>query len=109
MVLNNHKKKWLGWGFCSIPSHYETPTGSRGGFDSLEKKAESNKDGLLYKAGTCLFPVLGKIAEYYLDVVGSEELMMNAYSATTISVPQYNKLHQQGVAIAPHVVKGENK
>jgi hypothetical protein len=81
----------------------------RDGFESLESKAESNKDGLLYKAGTYLFPVFGKIAEYYLDAVGSKELMTNAYSGTTISISDYNKFHQQGVAIAPHVVSEEKK
>ncbi|MFW9906642.1 MAG: hypothetical protein ACFFFH_20205 [Candidatus Thorarchaeota archaeon] len=75
------------------------------GFDSLERIAESNKEGLLYQIGTYLFPFLGKIAELYLDVVDSEELMNNAYSNTTISVEEFNKLHQQGKAISPHVVK----
>jgi parallel beta-helix repeat protein len=79
----------------------------RGIFDSLENKAESNKNGLLYKTGTYLLPLLGKIAEYYLEIVGSKELMINAYSNTTISISEFDKLHQYGMAIAPHVVTNE--
>jgi len=33
----------------------------------------------------------------------------NAYSGTTISVSEFNRLHQQGIALAPHVVKDEGK
>jgi hypothetical protein len=80
----------------------------RRGFESLERIAEANKGGLLYKAGTHLFPLLGKIAELYLEAVNSKELMTNAYSSTTISVSEFNKLHQQGIALAPHVVRDED-
>jgi len=77
----------------------------RGGFESLERIAEADKGGLLYRIGTYAFPVLGKIAEYYLDVVDSQELMTDAYSDTMIGVDEFNKLHQQGFAISPHIVK----
>jgi Leucine-rich repeat (LRR) protein len=81
----------------------------RSGFDLLENKAEPNKNGLLYKTGAYIFPVLGKIAEFYLDIVGSKELMTNAYSGTTISISEFNKLQKLGIAIAPHVVKDTDK
>ena len=32
----------------------------RGGFESLERKAEVNKDGVLYWIGTHLYPILGR-------------------------------------------------
>jgi hypothetical protein len=78
----------------------------RSGFDSLERIAEANKEGLLYRIGTLAYPVLGKIAELYLDAVGSQELMTNAYSGTMIGINEFNKLHQQGIAVSPHIVKG---
>jgi hypothetical protein len=81
----------------------------RGGFESIELVAEGRKDGILYRIGTYTFPVLGKIAELYLGAVGSHELMANAYSATMISIAEFNKLHQQGVAVSPHIVKGRNR
>jgi len=77
----------------------------RRGFETLEKRAEANKGGLLYRIGTHIFPVLGKIAEYYLAAVDSKDLMTNAYSGTTISVSEFNNLHRQGLALAPHIVK----
>lgn len=80
----------------------------RGGFDSLERKAEANKDGVLYRVGTHLFPSLGKIAEIYLDAVNSEDLMTNAYSDTMISATEFNKQRRKGIAACTHVVKGNN-
>lgn len=81
----------------------------RGSFDILEQKAESNKEGFLYWAGTHTFPVLGKIAEYYLDIVDAESLKDDAYSDTTISIEEFKILEQQGKAVAPHRVNFENK
>ncbi len=81
----------------------------RSGFDSLEQKAESNKDGFLYRVGTYSFPVLGKIAEYYLGIVGAERLKVDAYADTTISVEEYKILEHQGKAVAPHRVNFENE
>ena len=81
----------------------------RRGFDILEKKAEKNKDGLLYRVGTYTFPVLGKIAEYYLDIVNAEKLKVDAYSDTTISIEDFKILEQQGKAVAPHMVNFENE
>lgn len=78
----------------------------RGGFESIERIAEPKKEGLLYRLGTYGFPVLGKIAELYLKAVGSEQLMTDAYSDTMISVTEFEKLRQQGIAVSPHVVKG---
>jgi hypothetical protein len=78
-------------------------------FDSLERRAEANKKGLLYRIGTHAFPVLGKIANFYMYAVGLQELMFNAYEDTMISVNEFNKLHQQGIAISPHVVKDLDK
>jgi hypothetical protein len=31
--------------------------------------------------------------------------MTNAYSDTMIGVNEFNRLHQQGIAISPHIVK----
>jgi hypothetical protein len=81
----------------------------RRGFDSLERIAEANKDGILYWVGTHIFPVLGKIAEFYLDIVDSEELMNNAYSDTMISVDEFNQLHEQGIVTSSHIVKCQDK
>ena len=78
-------------------------------FDALERRANSDHDGLLFKTGTYLFPVFGKIAEIYLYAVDSHELMNNAYMNTTISVKEFNKLAKQGMAASSHVVKYENK
>lgn len=81
----------------------------RGSFESIERVAEAHKDGMLYRLGTYVFPVLGKVAELYLDAVGSHELMVNAYSGTMISVTEFNKLYQKGIAVSPHVVKDTKK
>jgi hypothetical protein len=81
----------------------------RSGFDFLEQKAESNKDGILYSVGTHAFPVLGKIAEFYLDIVGAEKLKVDAYADTTISIKEFKALEQQGKAVAPHRVNFENE
>jgi hypothetical protein len=81
----------------------------RSGFESLECKAEADKEGWLYRIGTYAYPILGKIAEFYLDVAGSRDLMTNAYIDTTIDITEFNKLHQQGIAISPHVVKDPGK
>jgi hypothetical protein len=78
----------------------------RGGFESLERRAEANKEGFLYRIGTYVYPILGKIAELYLDAVDSQEFMTNAYSGTMIGVNEFNKLYQQGIAVSPHIVKG---
>jgi hypothetical protein len=79
----------------------------RKGFDSLERTAETHKDGISYRLGTCLFPILGEVAELYLDVVGCPELMVDAYSGTMIGVDEFNELRRKGIAVAPHVVKGK--
>ena len=79
------------------------------GFDSLERIAEANKEGLLYRIGTYVFRVLGKIAEIYLDAVDSEELKTDAYINTTISVEEFEKLKKQGKAVAPHIVKDKDE
>ena len=81
----------------------------RNGFDILEQKAETNKDGFLYWAGTYTFPILGKIAECYLDIVDAESLKLKAYANTTISVEEFNTLKKQGKAIAPHKVIYKNE
>lgn len=81
----------------------------RGRFDVLERKAKKNPDGSLSKIGTDLFPTLGKIAELYLEIVGEEELSENAYSKTTISIEEYNRLHREGKAISSHIVKVDSE
>ena len=81
----------------------------RSGFEFLEQKAENDKDGLLYRVGTISFPVFGKIAEYYLDMVGAERLKAEAYSNTTISIDEFKNLEQQGKAVAPHRVTFEEE
>ena len=78
----------------------------RGGFESLERKAEVNKDGVLYWIGTHFYPLLGKIAEFYLVAVDSEDLMKNAYSDTLIGISEFNNQNRQGIAVCPHVVWG---
>ena len=80
----------------------------RGRFDALERKAKSDQDGFLSKTGTYLFPVFGRIAEMYLDVVDSHELMDKAYADTTISVDDFNNLTKQGTAVSSHVIKEES-
>ncbi|MGA1826481.1 MAG: PQQ-binding-like beta-propeller repeat protein [bacterium] len=80
----------------------------RNSLDSLEVMAETNKDGLLYRIGTYAYPVLGKIAELYLEAVGSEELMTNAYSSTIISVAEFDKQNKEGTAISFHIVRELN-
>jgi hypothetical protein len=77
----------------------------RESFDALEQKADVNKDGFLYKIGTQLFPILGKIAEESLKLVGEEKFIDEAYSDTTISIEEFKKLEKEGLAIAPKVVK----
>jgi len=74
-------------------------------FDFLEIKADSNKDGFLYNAGTNVFPILGKIAEKSLELIGEEKYIDTAYSDTTISIEDYKILEKKGKAIAPKVVK----
>ncbi len=74
-------------------------------FDLLEQKADSNKEGILYKIGTYVFPVLGKIAEGSLRLIGEEEYIEQAYNNTTISVEEFEKLEKKGLAIAPKTVK----
>ena len=74
-------------------------------FDAFERTANLNHDGLLFKAGTYLFPIFGKAAELYLDVFDSHELMDNAYSDTTISIKEFNYLARQRTAVSSHVVK----
>ena len=61
----------------------------RSGFESLECKAEADKEGWLYRIGTYAYPILGKIAEFYLDVAGSRDLMTNAYIDTTIDITEF--------------------
>jgi len=74
-------------------------------FDYLEQKADANKEGYLYKSGTKLFPILGKIAEKTLKVIGEEKSIDAAYSDTTISIEEFTKLERRGQAIAPKLVK----
>jgi len=74
-------------------------------FDFLERKADADKEGFLYNLGTNVFPVLGKIAEEGLELIGEEHFINAAYSNTTISVEEFNKLKRQGSAVAPKTVK----
>ena len=76
----------------------------RENFGALERKAKSDRDGLVSKTGTYLFPVFGKIAEMHLDAVDSHELMDNAYRNTTISITEFNNLEKQGTAVSSHIV-----
>jgi len=80
----------------------------RGVFESLERRAEANKDGMLYWIGTHSYPILGKIAELYLRAFGAEDLMTAAYSDTIISATEFDSQRSQGIAICPHVVKDAN-
>lgn len=52
-----------------------------------------------------MFPLLGKIAEEGLELMGQEEYINNAYSKTTISVAEFKQLEKQDLAIAPKTVK----
>lgn len=81
----------------------------RESFDAVERRAKSNPDGLLSGIGTYIFPLMGKIAEIYLDAVGSPELIGDAYLNTTISVTKFNEFNKQGVAVSSHIVKEESK
>ena len=81
----------------------------RRGFESLERIANADKEGMLYWLGTRAFPVLGKIAELYLSAVDSGELMTNAYSGTMISVDEFNKLQQQGIAVSHPMIQDNDK
>jgi hypothetical protein len=74
-------------------------------FDFLERKADADKEGFLYNLGTKLFPVLGKIAEESLELIGEEHFINEAYSNTTISVEEFNKLKKQGRAVTQKTVK----
>jgi predicted outer membrane repeat protein len=74
-------------------------------FDYLEQKADANKEGSLYNFGTHVFPVLGKIAEGCLRLLGQEDYMNDAYVSTTIGVEEFKKLKSEGRAIAPKIVK----
>ena len=74
-------------------------------FDFFEQKADANKEGLLYNTGTYVFPLLGKIAEKSLELIGEEKFIDSAYLDTTISTEEFEKLKIQGQAIAPKVVK----
>ena len=78
-------------------------------FDGLERRAKTNQDGFLSIGGTYIFPLLGRIAEIYLDAFDERELMDNAYLKTTISVMEFNKLHNQGNAISSHIVKEDSQ
>ncbi|MFC1827192.1 choice-of-anchor U domain-containing protein [Thermodesulfobacteriota bacterium] len=74
-------------------------------FDFLEEKADADKEGFLYNIGSHVFPVLGRIAEKSLELLGAEEFMQSAYSNTTISVNKFKELEKKGVAFAPKIVK----
>jgi hypothetical protein len=74
-------------------------------FDYLEQKADANKEGSLYNFGTHVFPVLGKIAEGCLRLLGQEDYMNDAYVSTTIGVEEFKKLKKQGRAVTPNTVK----
>ena len=77
----------------------------RGIFDYFEQKADSNKEGFLYQAGTHVFPILGKIAEGSLKLIGEEKFIDKAYKNTTISIEEFKDLENKGLAIVPKVVK----
>jgi parallel beta-helix repeat protein/predicted outer membrane repeat protein len=74
-------------------------------FDFLERKADADKEGFLYILGTNVFPVLGKIAEESLELIGEDHFIDAAYSYTTISVEEFYKLKKQGSAFTPKTVK----
>lgn len=74
-------------------------------FDSLEHRAELNRDGFLYQAGTFIFPILGNIAEKSLALIGQEKYVEKAYLNTTISVEEFEELEKKGLAMAPKTVK----
>jgi hypothetical protein len=76
-------------------------------FDFLERKADSNKDGFLYNLGTHVFPILGKIAEKSLALIGEQKFIDEAYSDTTISIEEYKRLKKKGLAITPKIVKSD--
>ena len=76
-------------------------------FDFLELKADSNKEGFLYKAGTYVFPILGKIAEKSLRLIGEQKFIDLAYSDTTVSIEEFKRLEKKGLAIAPKIVKSD--
>ena len=73
-------------------------------FDSLEHRAELNRGGFLYQAGTFIFPILGNIAEKSLALIGQEKYVEKAYLNTTISVEEFQDLKSQGKAVAPKSV-----
>jgi len=77
----------------------------RGCFDKLEARANKNPEGLLYKTGTLILPLLGKFAEAYLDIFDSRELMDNAYLKTTIDIKKFDKLFKQDKAVSSHKVE----
>ena len=77
----------------------------REGFDSLEQKADANKEGFLYKLGTHVFPIFGRISEEGLELIGEQKYIDEAYRNTTISVGAFEELEKKGLAIAPKVVK----
>jgi hypothetical protein len=77
----------------------------RGCFDKLEARANKNPEGLIYKTGTYILPLLGKFAEAYLDIFDSRELMDNAYIKTTINIKNFDKLFKQGKAVSSHKLK----
>jgi len=74
-------------------------------FDFFERKADADKEGLLYNLGTHVFPVLGKFAEGCLRLFGQEDYMNDAYVSTTIGVEEFKKLKSEGRAISPKIVK----
>jgi hypothetical protein len=74
-------------------------------FDFLERIADADKEGFLYNFGTNVFPVLGKIAEGSLELIGKDHFINAAYSNTIISVEEFNRLKKEGRAIAPKVVR----
>ena len=76
-------------------------------FDYLEQKADSDKEGLLYNLGTHMFPILGKIAEKSLMLIGEQKFIDASYSDTTISIEKYKKLEKEGLAVAPKIVKSD--
>ena len=77
----------------------------RGCFDKLEERANKNPEGLLFRTGTYILPLLGKFAETYLDIFDSRELMDNAYKKTTINTKKFDKLYKQGEAVSSHKVE----
>ncbi len=73
--------------------------------DSFEQMSDADKNGLLYKFGTHFFPIFGKVTERSMKLIGKEQFVDSAYKNTIISVEEFNELKNNGLAIAPKIVK----